>query len=225
MTVTCNPFRSRVRADDVLFARPTHLGVVEHSPAQMVPRERLLLYATVFALAPSRCLEIGVAQGGSSRILHAALSDLGQGQLVSIDPSPAADLDWSEMSDRGTLLVGSSPGLLARAREIAGGAFDFAFVDGDHSEEGVFRDLAAIVGVTEPGGHVLLHDAYFPPVAAGIERALREISGFRDAGMVSRTPHDGVEGEMPMRYGGLRHLVRVSSSRPSLLARVFRRRR
>src|SRR5690606_4468924 len=70
-------FRSLVPFDDVLWRRPGRLKVLETSHAQMLPRERLYLYSTVFALAPERCLEIGVSQGGSSQIIHAALPALG----------------------------------------------------------------------------------------------------------------------------------------------------
>ncbi|MFO0948421.1 MAG: class I SAM-dependent methyltransferase [Planctomycetota bacterium] len=221
--ITCTPFQSRVAPDDMLFAKPVHWGIVEHAPAQMLPRERLLLYSAVFAFAPARALEIGVAQGGSTRIIHAALSDLNHGKLVSLDPMPDAALDWSETAERATLLIGGSPDFLATAKEVAGGPFDFVFVDGDHSEEGVHRDLVGLLDVTEPGAQILLHDAYFPPVAAGIDRALRESRAFRDAGMVSRTPHDGMEGEIPLRWGGLRQLVRVAVPRRRWYSQLWRR--
>ena len=71
---------------DVLWAYPASVGIVDRTNAQMVHRERLLLYSTVLALVPERCLEVGVCEGGSSRIIHAALNDLGRGLLVSIDP-------------------------------------------------------------------------------------------------------------------------------------------
>jgi hypothetical protein len=49
----------------------------------MLQRERLYLYATILALAPERCLEIGVSQGGSTRIIHATLQDLSRGRPVA----------------------------------------------------------------------------------------------------------------------------------------------
>src|SRR5262249_52575667 len=82
-------FVSTAPADDVLWAWPAGLDVIDTCKAQMLHRERLYLYATVLALAPERCLEVGVAKGGSTRIIHAALRDLGRGRLVALDPQPA----------------------------------------------------------------------------------------------------------------------------------------
>src|SRR5262249_48364174 len=120
-------FRSELPDDDLLFRKPLRGDLVMKVPAQLAARERVYLYATVFAQAPARALEIGVAQGGSSMLIHAALSDLSQGRLVSIDPEPDLAYDWELLADRATLLVGESPRDLARAMDVAGGPFEFVF--------------------------------------------------------------------------------------------------
>lgn len=202
-------FQSYLPFSDRMFARASGLKTIEHVHAHMVYRERLFLYSLVFAFAPRRCLEIGVAQGGSARIIHQALADLGQGTLVAVDPHPRLDFDWATISERATLLVGASPEVLPRAMAEAGGPFDFVFVDGDHSTAGVRADLVGLVDVTAPGAKILLHDAYYPPTAAGIHSVVRTHAAFADVGLVATTRNPGIElGTRETTYGGLRLLAR-----------------
>lgn len=225
MTTPKFDFQSYLPFTDILFARHKGLKTLEKVHAHLVMRERLLLYSVVLARAPERCLEIGVAQGGSSRIIHQALEDLGQGALVSIDPKPQIDFDWNEIANRATLLYGSSPQALERAREIAGGPFDFVFVDGDHSTIGVRNDLLGLLKVTEPGATILLHDTYYPPTATGIDWVLARRRGYSDGGILSTTRNPGIEnGWHETAFGGLRLLTRVGP-RPRRAGLILRRAR
>lgn len=196
--------------DPLLRAQPHRMTTAVIAHADQKPRERVLLYALVFALAPKRCLEIGVRWGGGSRIIHAALSDLGQGVLVSIDPSPALEFDWALIADRATLIVGSSPADLGRCRAAADGAFDFVFVDGDHSETSCYADLEGVAEITSPGANILLHDAFHPPVDRAIARALRSLP-YADVAMPALTRNEGVhvESGRTMTFGGVRWLRRA----------------
>jgi predicted O-methyltransferase YrrM len=196
--------------DPLLRAQPWRMATALAAHADQKPRERVLLYALVFALAPRRCLEIGVRWGGGTRIIHAALSDLGRGELVSIDPDPALEYDIGELGDRVSLIVGASPAELDRAKQIAGGDFDFVFIDGDHSEAGVAADLKGVLEVTAPGAVILLHDACHAPVHKAIEAAIIA-GGYADAGMLADTKNAGhrVETGQPVVYGGVRMLRRV----------------
>lgn len=57
--------------------------------------------------------------------------------------------------------------LVLEALEAAGGKlFDFAYVDGDHSAEGVLRDLEIVRRVTRFPHYALLDDVYMPEVPA-----------------------------------------------------------
>jgi predicted O-methyltransferase YrrM len=208
--VSCKTtFRSELPDDDRLFREPLRGDLVLKVPAQLAIRERLYLYATVFALAPARSLEVGVAQGGSSMLIHAALSDLSHGHLVSIDPDPDLSFDWKCLADRATLLVGESPRDLGTAMRIAGGPFEFVFLDANHLRDPVRDDLRGLVDVTAPGGLILCHDAFHGGVARGIADALELGLPLRDAGIVSRTRNDGQENGHLEVYGGLRLLVRI----------------
>lgn len=202
-------FTFRSSDDPLLRAQPWRLNTALIAHADQKPRERVLLYAMVFALAPRRCLEIGVRWGGGSRIIHAALSDLGRGVLVGIDPEPALEFDWAELADRATLITGKSPDDLTRCVAAAGGLFDFVFVDGLHTEDQVLADLRGVATSTEPGAAILCHDAYHPPVQRGIDRALADLP-LTDLGMIAHTRNDGtrVETGKTITYGGVRMLRR-----------------
>lgn len=203
-------FTFRSSDDPIVRAQPWRLATALAAHADQKPRERVLLYALVFALAPERVLEIGVRWGGGTRIIHAALSDLKRGEVVSIDPDPALEYDIGELGDRATLIVGASPAELPRACELAGGTFDLVFVDGDHSERGVAADLKGLLDVTSPGAVVLLHDAFHAPVARAIDAALIA-GGWIDCGIVADTRNEGVRVEtgQPIVYGGVRMLRRA----------------
>lgn len=205
-----------------LWALPGRLGpgsgqsVVPTELAHMAPREQVLLYATVFALAPDRCLEIGVMHGGGSRIIHAALSDLGRGRLIALDPGPQLRIDWATIADRAQLLIGRSPEDLGRAAELAGGTFDFVMLDGDHSIAGVRRDLDGLMKVTRPGSVILAHDAYYWEVDKAFKDAIAEGMPLIDSGFCSTTRNvvEGcTDGHAPpdggqVAWGGLRMFVR-----------------
>jgi predicted O-methyltransferase YrrM len=65
--------------------------------------------------------------------------------------------------------------LRGRSVDIASifeGNIDLLFLDGDHSWEGVRRDLASWAPKLKPGGWLLMHDIEW---AEGVQRALREI--------------------------------------------------
>jgi len=206
------PFTFLAAPNPLLKASPDRLTTALTAHADQKPRERLLLYSLIFALAPLRCLEIGVRWGGGSRIIHAALSDLRQGLLISLDPAPDLEFNWSEISDRATLLTAPSPQALPQAALLANGLFDFVFIDGDHSKRGVLADLAGIIPFTQPHATILLHDAFHTPVAQAIDEAV--LSGsYTDCGLLANTPNRGVRAETnePLSYGGVRLLRRTSS--------------
>jgi len=178
-------------------------------PAQMSGIERLVLQTHALACRPERSLEIGVFRGGSAKLLHAAIKGAGGGVLVSVDPDPRHEFDWeAELGDIATLVVGTSPAALPEAVRIAGGPFQFVFIDGDHSERGVTRDLEGLVDATEKGAHLVLHDAAHPPLARGVRLAIESGLPYFDAGMICSYYNEGLLYGTPTRFGGLQLLVR-----------------
>jgi len=70
--------------------------------------------------------------------------------------------------------------------EKAGGRFNFALIDGDHSTAGALRDINGMLGVLEDSATIVLHDAHNDEVAQAIRLAVenRE-SGLTDCGLIS----------------------------------------
>jgi len=196
---------------------PTRFSTIHDAPVEMLPPERVLLYALVFGIRPDRCLEIGTLYGGSAAITVAALDDAGgDGRLVCVDPEPRiADDTWAGVSHRATLITGRSPEALSEARHAAGGPFDFAVIDGDHSTEGLVRDVEGVIDVLAPGAHMLLHDANFYEVSDGVDDLLRRLGDqLIDCGMLSRASvaQEDASQPRPVFWGGFRMLRFVPST-------------
>jgi predicted O-methyltransferase YrrM len=192
---------------------PQRFHAVFSAPVLMTMHERVLLYGLVAGLQPERILEIGTFRGGSTLIMCAALDDLDRGRIVCVDPEPrVADDDWDAVSHRASLVAAPSPDALGRAAELAGGGFDFAFIDGDHTRDGVVRDIEATLPTLSAEAHLLFHDANFPHVRDGIDHCVGAAGGrLADAGLLSveRSP-DPETGEMV--WGGLRLLRYVQDA-------------
>lgn len=193
--------------------QPDRFGVLYNAPVLMTFTERVVLYGTVFGQRPARCLEIGTHQGGSAAIIVAALDDVGAGSLVCIDPNPVVTPEtWGQISHRATLIAGGSPEVLLKAREAAGGPFDFALIDGDHELPGVVRDIEGTLPLLAHEAHLLFHDAHFGPVGEAIDQMLEKYAGaLVDCGMMSvETTPDPTPG---ISWGGLRMLRYTTRAR------------
>jgi len=165
------------------------LDVIRWAPAWMTRAERLLLFALIFGLRPTRYLEIGTFQGGSALIVAAAMDASGtQGKMVCVDPEPQIAPDnWKRIEHRAILLQGSSPGILAQAARVVGGAFDFVLIDGDHTAAGVMRDAQGILSFLARGGYLLFHDAYFSQIARALDEfAVQNLGRVLDMGCLTR---------------------------------------
>ncbi len=187
------------------------LAILGTAPCWMTTSERLLLYAIAFASRPRRYLEIGTFRGGSAAIVGAAMdASRNPGRMVCIDPEPQVEpAVWERIAHRATLIAGPSPDVLDEAMRSAGGRFDLALVDGDHTGSGARRDLEGLLGRLEPGAHVLCHDGHFPEVARAIEEFRRaHAPGIDDAGLLTMDVSWAGEGaERTGPWGGL-HLLR-----------------
>jgi predicted O-methyltransferase YrrM len=195
------------------FAEPSRFDTIHDAPVHMLPPERVLLYSTIFGTRPKRCLEIGTLHGGSAMITVAALDDIDQGRLVCIDPEPqVAQETWAKVEHRATLLKGFSPEILAEAERTAGGKFEVALIDGDHSHAGVIRDVVGVMDVLADGGYMLMHDAHYDEVRDGIDELLRTYPGrLVDCGMLSAASTPDANADT-VEWGGIRVLRTTSGA-------------
>jgi predicted O-methyltransferase YrrM len=173
--------------------------------AHLLKAEVLLLYAFVFALRPHRAVEIGSLYGGSARIIAQAMIDAGRPPtpetLFLIDPAPRFTQDNKAfLASKSTMIEQASP----QAFKLLNGAFDFALLDGDHSEEAVRDDIHGLSIYMNVGGYILCHDAFNEQTRRGIDKGIA-VTGLIDCGMMATTPQTDTSDEM---WGGLRVLRR-----------------
>lgn len=148
-------------------APPAISTFLTHGDWAMMPGERAALEGVIATLQPPLSIEIGTSHGGSldgisrhSSVVHA------------FDLVRHADVT-SERFPNVTFHIGDSHELLPTILEelaSAGENVDFAFVDGDHSAEGVRRDLEDLLFSPSVATTViLLHDTLNEGVRTGLD--------------------------------------------------------
>ena len=155
-------------------------------PASIRPEIGRFLYALTRMIRPGVCVETGTFIGYSSLCIAQALEDNGEGHLHAFDLFLEGVCDmpcFPEPVETGLVVVqehtraaglthritfhkgDSAENLLAAVREF--GPPDLAFIDGDHTVAGCWRDFAAIQECLKVGAVVVLHDTQ--PVNSGWE--------------------------------------------------------
>jgi predicted O-methyltransferase YrrM len=152
-------------------------------PASLSPEAGLLLHALVRNVRPRTVVETGTFVGVSTLWIAGALAENGDGGRVHsfdtfgpIRRGPWRDVEMlagrfefvaeqiaaAGLREHVTLHAGdSATGIAALHDELgAAGGVEFAFIDGDHSVEGAWRDLLAVEPVLPTGGYVVLHDTF-----------------------------------------------------------------
>ena len=189
---------------------PHRFQTVEQAPAWMTMGERVVLYGLIVGLRPACVLEVGTFQGGSTLIMCAALDDLGSGNIVCVDPEPRITPEnMAAIEHRATVVAEPSPAALDTALKSAQRPFDFALVDGDHSFEGLVRDVEGILPILADSAHLVFHDAHYYEVREAIDSCLAAHPELTDVGLVSVevTPHDEPSEGPEIAWGGLRLLL------------------
>jgi hypothetical protein len=159
------PYASSQFHGDRLSDRHGRIGeLVESISGKLRAADELKLYEMAY-MARGPILEIGTDRGRSLAILAIAARDAGRTHpIYSVDLSERAqtearaNLERLGLGEFVTLVSGDSASVV----EGLDLQFDLVFVDGDHTFEGVTRDLIALRGKVVPGGAVLFHD-YFDP--------------------------------------------------------------
>jgi Methyltransferase domain len=208
--------------------RPTSdLNVLRDPDWQMSFGERAALEGVLSELSPRLAIEIGTAEGGSLRRLAAHSEEV-----------HAFDLSFELLDreigrdgfDNVVFHAGDSHVLLGETlAEIdrEGRQVDFALVDGDHSPEGVQRDVEDLLSSDAVADAVILvHDTMNERVREGLERV-----AYEDHARVGYVELDFVPGYM-FREPSLRHelwgglgLIVVESDRPRPRGQSPRQRR
>ena len=129
------------------------------------------LYKRICKLCPQKILEIGTARGGTLYLwLQAASSDatiisvdLPEGEFGGAYPECRVPFYKAFARPEQTLHLLRTDSHLAETLEQVKNLFaseniDFAFIDGDHTYEGVKSDFVSYAPLVRPGGIVAFHD-------------------------------------------------------------------
>ncbi|MCC5822212.1 MAG: class I SAM-dependent methyltransferase [Planctomycetes bacterium] len=192
----------------VAFGRPgARVGAAFHRPTDMCEPDRIMIYALIRGLRPSRVLEIGVRWGGSARTACAAMEDNRHGRMVGLDPeTDAFRAPKRALHGRYELVQGYSPQDIPKAVERLGGPPDLVFIDAMHIHACAAADLRGALRAMQPGGHVLLHDSFHPGVDRAVRDCLEEHPALTDCGLLTRH----ARASAPVAGQGLR-LLRVGA--------------
>ncbi len=158
--------------ENTFFRRPRVLNALHFvnlvgATSQTIPAELNALER--HAVGASQALEIGTYQGVSATRIARALAR--GGILHCVDPWPENEsgenpcwsicqrhLRRSGVKERIRILRGYSREMVGQIPET----LDFAFVDGDHSWEGITTDWKIVSERMLVGGVVCLHDSFVP---------------------------------------------------------------
>jgi hypothetical protein len=198
---------------------PTPLDLLEAEGWQMVGGERAALEGVLSRMRPRLAIEIGTADGGSLRCLARHCEEV-----------HSFDLHHGEQIARLAnveLHTGDSHALLTQTLATFGRdgrVVEFALVDGDHTTEGVRRDVEDLLSSDAVRRTVILaHDACNPEVRAGLEHV-----DYAACGKVSMVDLDFVSGHLSRAgpfanqlWGGLALIV-VDAERTTGVPRIGR---
>lgn len=141
---------------------------------QMSRAEKSALMQVLDRVKPEVSIEIGTFQGGSLQVISHFSKE-----VYSLDISKAPEKLLSKQFKNVHFRVGNSfeliPSLL-REIEDSGKKLGFILVDGDHSKNGVFKDLEAIL--TYPHKNeitIIMHDSFNPQCRSGIKKAFKKV--------------------------------------------------
>ena len=145
----------------------SRLAIFTNAVWQMSPGERAAFEGILTQVRPSLAIEIGSAEGGCLERIAAHTDEVHSLDLVEPDEAVRSlENVHLHTGDSHDLL----PALLAELSR-AGRNVDFVHVDGDHSAEGVKRDLddlLASASVRQTA--ILIHDTTNEEVRAGVEQ-------------------------------------------------------
>ncbi len=150
-----------------VFHTVGYLMGVESAATQTTATERETIRR--FAAGRRRGLEIGVFEGVSTVVIAESLAQ--DGVLTGVDPFIKGRLGicWGEIIARRNIRraqlaqkVNLVKSFSHDALTLIQGTFDFIFVDGDHSLDGIRRDWQGWSERVTKGGVMLLHDTQIP---------------------------------------------------------------
>jgi len=149
--------------------------------------EHVYLGCLVEYLKPATLFEIGTNRGRTTRLLAERSGP--QARVYTLELPPQRMLDARCFPEARPELIGEKfrhQPIASKIVQLYGdsrtfdfspydGAIDFAFIDGDHTYEGVKRDTENVLRMVPPGG-VIIWDDYHPESSIGVTQYLHQLS-------------------------------------------------
>ncbi len=135
-------------------------------PIIQYPQDIVAVQELIWRVKPDLVVETGIAHGGSL-ILSASILELigGKGRVVGVDIDIRAhnrrEIEHHRMAKRIRLIEGSSvaPEVVAQVKHFAKGRKEImAFLDSNHSEEHVLKELELYAPLVSKGSYVVVFD-------------------------------------------------------------------
>ena len=147
---------------DLLFDKISWMGI----PARKMVLDAWVYQQIVHEVRPEIIIEIGNAEGGSTKYLAHLLDLVGQGEVIAVDIDHSV---FRGHHPRIHLVTGDSlaPETLARVEAIARGRQGLVIHDGDHSREHVLADLRAYAKFVALRGYFIVEDTVIDLFRAG----------------------------------------------------------
>ncbi|HZP01028.1 MAG TPA: CmcI family methyltransferase, partial [Terriglobia bacterium] len=147
---------------DILFNRVSWMGLT----ARKMVLDCWVYQQIIHEVRPEIIIEIGNAEGGSTRFLADMLELVGKGEVIAVDIDHSI---FRGNHPRVHLVTGDSaaPETLAQVEKIARGRQGMVIHDGDHTREHVLADLRAYAKFVSLGGYFIVEDTVIDLFRAG----------------------------------------------------------
>jgi len=134
---------------------------------------------------PKNCLEIGIAEGGSSILILNAIKDIKDSKLVSLDLKTNFYLNGSyktgyrvkryfpELTKNWKLLTGEQPHIFLDKLQMK---FDFLFLDTAHINPGEIINIIEVLPFLNKNAIIVVHDIIWHFIKEDESRKIRSIS-------------------------------------------------
>ena len=143
----------------------------KYSSWQLLPNEPYFINGIIRKYKPKKCLEIGVASGGSSTIILNAIKDINNSFLISLDLNVLLYQNdkfktgyvvfqyFPELTNKWKLYTGEQPHKFLDKLHIK---FDFLFLDTAHFSPGEIINVIEVLPFLEKNAIIVLHDIKVP---------------------------------------------------------------
>jgi len=149
------------------------------------------LYSLLRMTGGKRVLETGCSRGFSTSFIATAVTDNGDGSVITIDADDLFHLwEGSEIEPAITFINANSLDVIDQVRELLNGEmFDLLFLDSLHTYTHLMAEIMRYERLLKTGGMIVLHDTIFYDCLAPVVMQLSECPRFEVITLPSPRKH------------------------------------